>query len=845
MTQTTTIKAGELPKTIMLPEGMGLVIIGSDDVAGIAYLLDPVLGGGNSIQSWQVGPGELAQIGPYEDQQKILISCSAGRIFAKVRDGVLGGGGGGGGVSSISVLAPLNKAGTASVPILSMPAATTSQAGHMTTQQVAALGAALTAVPIATAAQIGGIRPDGVTITVDGAGVASAAGGGATVEGYTVTGFGNVLTPTTASSGLGGIAAAAACNCLIVRNARENVNIEFQINATGTWWPIQPGEEFPIFGITDASQVGFRRTDYLTSRDTQRTNVTYMTANTTLTYPVTRYRTLTPGNTGYTALGNLACVGVEMFNVGAIDIFIKVNTVVMVLERFKSLRLDVTNVSQISISTELGSPNGILLTNIFTARMPGGGAPKRVYGIAEVVSPTARTPLGDMVNNSLTQFSHPVDSTPFKRFDYSKRRSISFWNLASTVNISAGLTKADVNLNTLPTGSIFPNNAPRAQFTQGTVPKLTFTAGTTESFTSTLNYSVGIDLTGCSIHAAVQKVSGTTTLMAVDLFSTGDPLAPGADYHTINLSGDLSGGLMGTTTVYSRSFGPGVLGVVGAGADLTSIKFARVRITATAGTEIVPVGIDVIKPSSNKNAVILSIDDNHSLCAMYALETLGPLGFPCVLFMSPTVASVGGNAGTNGTLPPDSLLALQNRYGWQLASQDYFGTDAVDRTPDQWVADQRKELILGQQLGFDLEGMRDGSLYGAPNYPLNAEQLRAAARLWRSIRRFDNGAGTPSDAQVALPFVDTVLPGDPMNMRAMNMDSWTSGTQSEQYVKLKSYYTKAKAQGCGGITHYATHVGWVNGTLRAAMKQLLVDDILPDVQAGITEVITLKQLANR
>ena len=781
--------------TVTLPEGQVLLITGAASTVGAASRV-------GTSDSWVIGAGALPAIGPYAGAQNILIQCTTGSIVVSTQDASLSQVGGGG-------------------PTTLTGAVTGSGTGTFaTTLDPASLDAAALAL---------GFQH-----------------GGGSGESYSVLGFGSVQTPTTASSGLGGICAAAVCNCLIVRNSRENVNIEFQINATGTWWPIQPGEEFPIFGITDASQVGFRRTDYLTSRDTQRTTVTYMTANTTLTYPVTRYRTLTPGNTGFTPLGNLACVGVEMFNAGAIDIFVKNGTVVMVLERFKSLRLDVANINQVSISTELGSPVGILMTAIYTTRVPGAGAPRRVYGIAEVISPTARTPLGDMVSNSLTQFSHPVDSTPFKRFDYSKRRSISFWNLASTVNISAGLTKADVNLNTLPAGSIFPNNGPRDDFTQGTVPVLTFTAGTAESFTSTLNNMAGVDLTGCSIHASLQKVSGTHTLFAVDLFSTGDPLAPGADYHSIGLNSDLStGGMVATTSVFGRAFGPGVLNVVGAGADLTSIKFARVRVTASAGAQIIPVGIDVIKPNSTKNAVILSIDDNHGLSALYALETLAPLGFPCVLYMSPTIKSVGGNAGVNGTLSIDNLLALQDRYGWQLGSQDYFGTDTVDRTPEQWVADQRKELILGQQLGFDLDGMRDGSLYGATNYPLNAEQLKAVSRLWRSVRRFDNGAGTPSDAQIALPFADTVLPGDPMNMRAMNMDSWISGTQAEQYVKLKSYYTKAKAQTCGGISHYATHTGWANTNLRAAMKQLLTDDILPDVQAGITEVVTMRQLANR
>lgn len=756
------------------------------------------------------------------------------------------GGGGGSGVSSITVNAPLNKTGTASVPILSLPAATTAQAGHMTTSQVAALSSALQAVPIATTAQIGGIKPDGVTLTVDAQGIASAVGGGGNSESYTVGAFSTVLTPTSASTANPVSPASATCNCLIVRNSRENVTIEFNISGGTMFWPIQPGEVFPIFGITNADQVGFRRADYLTSRDTQRTTIAYQPATTTSSYPVARSRTATPGNTGYTTLFAQATVGAELYNPSSIDLLVRIAGVSVELARFKTMRVDVANTNLISVSTATGSNQGALYVQAFTSKYPGAEAPKREYGIAEIVSPTARVPLGDMASNSSIEFSHPADSTPFKRYKYN-RKSLSMWNLASSVNITSGLSKADVALSSLAAGSVYPTNGPRAQFTGGTVPQITWAGATTESFTSTINATQGVDLTGGgAIHVALQKVSGTATTLNIDLFSAGDsstPSNPGANYHTFDNAGDLGGGFIGLNSVFSRNFGVGRLTAVGTGADLSSIKFVRVRIAGSAGMIIIPSSVDYVKPTSNKNVVIFSIDDNHGGAAFNALSVLSPYGFPAVLYMSPTVVSVGGNAGTDGNVTIDNMLALQNKFGWQIASQDYFGTDQ-DRTPEQWISEQRKELILGQQLGFDLDGMRDGSLYGATNYPMNSEQLKVANRLWGSIRRFDNGTGSPGDGIPAFFFADTNPPGDPMNMRALNMDSWNSGTLAQQYTKLKSYYDRAKLQN-SGIAHFATHTGWNDANIRGAMQQLITNDILPDVIAGTTEVLTMQQLRNR
>ncbi|MYM34933.1 hypothetical protein GTP38_11355 [Duganella sp. FT94W] len=86
---TTTINAGESAKTITLNEGEQLTLSGSDAAAGVAYLLDQVAGGSNSVRSWIVGPGSLPPIGPFSGTQRVRISCSVGMVTATTGSGLL------------------------------------------------------------------------------------------------------------------------------------------------------------------------------------------------------------------------------------------------------------------------------------------------------------------------------------------------------------------------------------------------------------------------------------------------------------------------------------------------------------------------------------------------------------------------------------------------------------------------------------------------------------------------------------------------------------------------------------------------------------------------------------
>ena len=83
-----TITAGGTPQTITLPVGQVLNISGGPGTAGVVYRLDPVLGGTNSLESWPVGAGSLASIGPYAGQQRFLATCSTGSVDVAMKSAV-------------------------------------------------------------------------------------------------------------------------------------------------------------------------------------------------------------------------------------------------------------------------------------------------------------------------------------------------------------------------------------------------------------------------------------------------------------------------------------------------------------------------------------------------------------------------------------------------------------------------------------------------------------------------------------------------------------------------------------------------------------------------------------
>lgn len=81
-----TTTATATPHTITLPEGQVLHISGSTGAADMVCHLDPAPDGSDMPQSWAIGAGTLAAIGPFAGQRRFLVTCTAASASAGIQD---------------------------------------------------------------------------------------------------------------------------------------------------------------------------------------------------------------------------------------------------------------------------------------------------------------------------------------------------------------------------------------------------------------------------------------------------------------------------------------------------------------------------------------------------------------------------------------------------------------------------------------------------------------------------------------------------------------------------------------------------------------------------------------
>lgn len=109
-------------------------------------------------QTWNITSTPTGQIGPYATVRKLRVKALTSTVsyivtaepaeLSTFKENLAlngGGGGGGGGVTAVNATSPLVKTGTTTVG-LSIPAATTSAAGHMTAAHATAIAANTTAI---------------------------------------------------------------------------------------------------------------------------------------------------------------------------------------------------------------------------------------------------------------------------------------------------------------------------------------------------------------------------------------------------------------------------------------------------------------------------------------------------------------------------------------------------------------------------------------------------------------------------------------------------------------------------------------------------------------------------
>ena len=713
-----------------------------------------------------------------------------------------GGGGGGGGVNSVSVTGPLTKTGPASAPTISLPAATTAQAGHMTASQVSSLTAAATAAAAAAAAISGAGTPSGLA-TLGSDGLLAVAQRPPSSGGSSATYTNLLQTSVTTSNVLANITAGAAitcpayvCNGVIATN-NTNTVVEYQRAAAGGFYPIRPFETKFIWGITDASQIGFRRADYASSVASAAVAIDLDYVNSTETVGTVSHISATPStNAGYTSAGGGACAAVDIFNSGPVDFFLKIFGVAQAFATISG-----TSLTRISLAsgyiaigqtiTGSGVTAGTTVTGYTNGTDDGvhyevsvsqtvgtstfmtfaGGAPRlfkrgevlRVNGIINSANiaasnprgipgsyhierfgaapslPTRRFVVADNIGADAVMFQRDTafgsvessatlcDSIPMSKFKSTGINLALFTDSASTlVTSTAAVASADAALDT---------QVPMTTLTNSVVQVTATAAGTITC--APVNVPLNpVDVTGCDIHVRHLLLSGTTTQFYVDLFSTGSPSSLGNDYHRISYSqqnGHVDGRGRGATSRPIES-----AAAIGAGANLSAITFAVVRTISTIGSVVNPQFIKAVKKASASAKVIFTVDDYKPGAMTSAANLLGAVGYVGVCYPS---AGSSMNGGYSSTATGYEALASLQSMGWQIACQDWNLEPGTNLDAAGWIAQQKKNLNSGIAMGFDPEGLRDGSAYGGGTY-FQGTYYRNFHRVMASSRQFNNGSPT-------------------------------------------------------------------------------------------------------
>ena len=550
-------------------------------------------------------------------------------------------------------------------------------------------------------------------------------GPGAGAPTYTVLSQTQVVTSnTTPSDGNAVACPAGACNGLLVQNTSPNV-VEYQRNGAGNFYPVRSFETKFIWDITDASQVAFRLRDYAlvtmaTSGNFRRSTISLQLVNASSAFSVGQVNGTAGTGGSYNALPTAACTAAEILNTGN-DMYIRpAGGATALVRKGATYRMNgLTNLNQLSAMTFAFSSS--YSVEYFQADPQ---LPLRAYNLADAISSDAvmyhhDTLFGDDVFTTLG------DAVPKTNFNIAGTSLAIFTDAASaTVTSTGAVATADTILS--------GDGVNMTGLTQ-TALHVTATGAGTVKCSTKVTTLIPVHLTNCDIHLRLNKigVAGSITGINVELHSAGSPTAPGGNYHQMSMIQYSRGA--NSFGAESRSTGDAV--AVGTGADMTQIIFAVARVVCSAGTMFNPQYIKAVKKASNTAKVIFTIDDFKPGAMTAALQLLSSVGYVGMCYPSPAASL--NPAGSTGTTGYDALLALQTM-GWQIACQDYKGEGANDFSPAGWLKENKKNLAFGIALGFDPEGLRDGSSYGGGAYFQSAFN-KYLPRLMSTSRTFQNG----------------------------------------------------------------------------------------------------------
>lgn len=331
----------------------------------------------------------------------------------------------------------------------------------------------------------------------------------------------------------------------------------------------------------------------------------------------------------------------------------------------------------------------------------------------------------------------------------------------------------------------------------------------------------------------IANVAGRLSRFSIELHSEGTPASSTKNYHQMDVGNAPSqfGGMLTSKSGSGRwqAFSVSVAQLIpaGSGADLTAVKFARLFLRSTAGTDVqIQLGnIEWYPNKLPKAAVVFRFDDAH--LNDYAFNELKKRGYKAMIHPSP----IEENVGQPGRLTLTQLKAY-NEMGWQIGSQawsteDYtkFTAMTPEEKNDEFVKLRNWQLISG------FTGGEDGS-YFSQITPNALEYYPIFNKHFRSMTRFDGGFSHT----LPMLYGETYPFGDPMNVRCLNgaTQIWETNTSTA----LINYINQAITNKGVAIIAYHNEIA-SSGNARNGFDAVLA---FIDANPGLVRVTTLDEL---
>lgn len=622
-----------------------------------------------------------------------------------------------------------------------------------------------------------------------------------------------------------------ACTELEIFNDSQ-VPVEYRRNGAGNVVTLLANQRRRILGITNANQIGIRRSDYAVTGRTQQTTLSPRAVTRTDTYTLAGTLTMTVSGGSYTAFSSLACTSMEIFNNTNHDLLYTVDsgTPYKLRHGESALLMGLTNANQVRLKAA---------DSIARQDRPIEAEAWTVGPIAPTLAPYRADAISAEADIAFGEFNYPDQQPagsvltlgnlrPVHRL-LKKGTPLARWDLAANVVTNRAADFADATDGEIAWGP--------------SIVEYTQTQTSEVSIAPAAANAAGVDVQNGSIHFTHCwpdnagnnfSVNGPTGFY-IDLFSAGTPASPGTAYHSSPNLNALYAGFMGASTQgykLHRAFSlpTSFFTATGGGADLSSIKWARIRITAggsSNGCKLRPVSLDFVPNALTKGSVIFTFDDLHNGAWNNALPIMSKYNFPGVLCMDTTV-----KMGQSGFLTPTQIAKMHRDYGWEIAYQVYQNETGFNLSPESWTRQVGKWVLAMNKLG--IHETQNGSYGSSTVTNVDEERLLAAKRTLATLRRFTSGTNTSP------PFrnPETVPYADPYNLRCMNMSSsFTAGTI---YDRWKDHVDQAVA--AKGVAIFACHSEF-NGAGEALTALGSLCDYLRTLElAGTCQVVTFAGL---